>query len=90
MFVTARITLSGGNQSIFVPREAVVSDQNTNSYRVFVVQGTTAHLRVVQVGDEESGMVQILSGVQANEEVATSNLQQLYEGAKVQPTQQQR
>jgi hypothetical protein len=35
-------------------------------------------------------MVQILSGVQANEEVATSNLQQLYEGAKVQPTQQQR
>lgn len=90
MFVTARITLSGGSQMIFVPREAVVSDQNTNSYRVFVVQGTTAHLRVVQVGDEENGMVQILSGVQANEEVATSNLQQLYEGAKVQPTQQQR
>lgn len=90
MFVTARITLSGGNQSIFVPREAVVNDQNTNSSRVFVVQGTTAHLRVVQVGDEENGMVQILSGVQAGEEVATSNLQQLYEGAKVQPTQQQR
>lgn len=90
MFVTARITLSGGNQSIFVPREAVVNDQNTNSYRVFVVQGTTARLRVVQVGDEESGMIQILSGVAANEEVATSNLQQLYEGAKVQPTQQQR
>jgi RND family efflux transporter MFP subunit len=90
MFVTARITLSGGNQSIFVPREAVVSDQNTNSYRVFVVQGTTARLRVVQVGDEENGMIQILSGVQPNEEVATSNLQQLYEGAKVQPTQQAR
>jgi multidrug efflux pump subunit AcrA (membrane-fusion protein) len=90
MFVTARITLPGGNQSIFVPREAVVNDQNTNSYRVFVVQGTTAHLRVVQIGDEENGMVQILSGVQGNEEVATSNLQQLYEGAKVQPVQQAR
>jgi multidrug efflux pump subunit AcrA (membrane-fusion protein) len=90
MFVTARITLAAGNQSVFVPREAVVNDQNTNSYRVFVVQGTTAHLRVVQIGDEESGMIQILSGVQPNEEVATSNLQQLYEGAKVQPTQQQR
>lgn len=90
MFVTARITLSGGNQSIFVPREAVVNDQNTNSFRVFVVQGTTAHLRVVQVGDEENGMVQILTGVQSGEEVATSNLQQLYEGAKVQPVQQQR
>lgn len=90
MFVTARITIAGGNQSIFVPREAVISDQNTNSYRVFVVQGTTAHLRVVQIGDEENGMMQILTGVQAGEEVATSNLQQLYEGAKVQPTQQQR
>jgi multidrug efflux pump subunit AcrA (membrane-fusion protein) len=90
MFATARITMPGGSQTIFVPREAVVNDQNTNSYRVFVVQGTTAHLRVVQIGDEENGMVQILSGVQANEEVATSNLQQLYEGAKVQPTQQQR
>ncbi|MBD0371366.1 MAG: efflux RND transporter periplasmic adaptor subunit [Pyrinomonadaceae bacterium] len=90
MFVTARITLAGGNQSIFVPREAVVNDQNTNSYRVFVIQGTTAHLRVVQIGDQENGMIQILSGVQAGEEVATSNLQQLYEGAKVQPTQQQR
>lgn len=90
MFVTARITLASGGQSVFVPREAVVNDQNTNSYRVFVVQGTTAHLRVVQIGDEESGMIQVLSGVQPNEEVATSNLQQLYEGAKVQPTQQQR
>jgi multidrug efflux pump subunit AcrA (membrane-fusion protein) len=90
MFVTARITMAGGNQSIFVPSAAVVNDQNTNSYRVFVVQGTTAHLRVVQVGDEENGMIQILSGVQGNEEVATSNLQQLYEGAKVQPTQQNR
>jgi multidrug efflux pump subunit AcrA (membrane-fusion protein) len=88
MFVTARITLTGGSQIIFVPRAAVVNDQNTNSYRVFVVQETTAHLRVVQIGDEENGMVQILSGVQAGEEVATSNLQQLYEGAKVQPVQQ--
>jgi multidrug efflux pump subunit AcrA (membrane-fusion protein) len=89
MFVTARLTLPGGGQSIFLPREAVIHDQNTNSYRVFVVQGTTARLRVVQIGDEESDSVQILSGVGADEEVATSNLQQLYEGARVQPTQEQ-
>ena len=86
MFVTARISLPGGRQGVFVPREAVVNDQNTNSYRVFVIDGTTAHLQVVQVGDEENGMVQILSGVNGDAEVATSNLQQLYEGAKVQPT----
>lgn len=86
MFATARIALPGGAQSVFVPRAAVINDQNTNSYRVFVIQGGTAHLRVVQVGDEENGMIQIFSGVQADEEVATSNQQQLYEGAKVQTT----
>lgn len=83
MFATARIALPGGNQAVFVPRASVVSDQNTNSYRVFVIQGDIAHLRVVQLGDEENGMMQILSGVQGDEEVAMSNLQQLYEGAKV-------
>ncbi len=86
MFATARIALPGGAQSVFVPRAAVINDQNTNSYRVFVIQGGAAHLRVVQVGDEENGMIQIFSGVQADEEVATSNQQQLYEGAKVQTT----
>jgi multidrug efflux pump subunit AcrA (membrane-fusion protein) len=88
MFATARITLPGGNQVVFVPREAVVNDQNTNSYRVFVIQDGAAHLRIVQIGDEENGSVQILSGVQPDEMVATSNLQQLYEGARVQVTQQ--
>jgi len=87
MFATARITQPGGNQIVFVPRTAVVHDQNTNSYRVFVVQNNAAHLRVLQIGDEENGMVQVLSGVKGDEEIATSNLQQLYEGAKVQVTQ---
>ncbi|HYX41008.1 MAG TPA: efflux RND transporter periplasmic adaptor subunit, partial [Pyrinomonadaceae bacterium] len=82
MFATARITLPGGSRSVFVPREAVFNDQNTNSYRAFVLQNGTAHLRVIQLGDEENGWLQILSGVQGDEVVATSNLQQLYEGAK--------
>jgi multidrug efflux pump subunit AcrA (membrane-fusion protein) len=89
MFVTARISLPGGKSSVFVPRDAVVNDQNTNSSRVFTIDGTTAHLQVVQIGDEENGMVQILTGVNPDAEVATSNLQQLYEGAKVQPTRKQ-
>jgi multidrug efflux pump subunit AcrA (membrane-fusion protein) len=83
MFATARITQPGGNQIVFVPSAAVIHDQNTNSYRVFVVQNNTAHLRVVQIGDQENDMVQILSGVRGDEEIATSNQQQLYEGAKV-------
>ena len=87
MFATARITQPGGGQSVFVPREAVIRDENTNSYRVFTVKENAAHLKVVQVGDEENGWIQILSGVQTDEEVAVNNQQQLYEGARVQAQQ---
>jgi multidrug efflux pump subunit AcrA (membrane-fusion protein) len=83
MFATARIVRQGGNKAVFVPRSAVLGDQNTQSYRVFVIQGDVAKLRVVQIGQEEADMIQILSGVAADEVVATSNLQQLYEGARV-------
>jgi len=84
MFVTARITQPGGGQSVFVPKEAVLADPNTNSFRVFVIQDNAAHLRVVQTGEDENNMTQIITGVKADETVATNNLEQLYEGAKVQ------
>ncbi len=83
MFAAARIVREGGNTSIFVPREAVLSDQNTQSYRAFVIQDGVAKLRVVQIGTEESGTIQIVSGINNDETVATSNLDQLFEGAKV-------
>jgi multidrug efflux pump subunit AcrA (membrane-fusion protein) len=89
MFATARITQPGGGQSVYVPHDAVVRDQNTNSYRVFTVKDGAAHLKVVQIGDEENGWIQVLSGVAADEEVAVNNQQQLYEGARVQAQQAQ-
>lgn len=83
MFATAQILRSAGNTAVFVPRAAVFSDQNTQSYRVFVIEGEFAKLRVVQLGADEGETIQILSGVNADEVVATSNLGQLYEGARV-------
>ncbi|MET0626690.1 MAG: efflux RND transporter periplasmic adaptor subunit [Pyrinomonadaceae bacterium] len=83
MFATARIAREGGSRAVYVPRAAVVNDQNTQSYRVFVIQGDTARLRVVQLGSEEGDQIQILSGVEPEETVATGNLQQLFEGARV-------
>ncbi|HYP54467.1 MAG TPA: efflux RND transporter periplasmic adaptor subunit [Pyrinomonadaceae bacterium] len=83
MFATARIARQGGSRAVYVPRAAVLNDPNTQSYRVFVVEGDTARLRVVQIGTEEGDRVQILSGVEPDEVVATNNLQQLFEGARV-------
>ncbi|HXG85249.1 MAG TPA: efflux RND transporter periplasmic adaptor subunit, partial [Pyrinomonadaceae bacterium] len=83
MFATARIAKQGGGTGIFVPRSAVLPDESTQSYRVFVIQEGAAKLRVVQIGTEENDTIQILNGINADEIVATSNLPQLYEGAKV-------
>jgi hypothetical protein len=43
--------------------------------------------RDVQLGTEEADHIQIMVGLNADETVATSNLDQLYEGAKVQVQQ---
>lgn len=83
MFATARINKEGGGVGIFVPKSAIYNDQATQSYRAFVIVEGIAKLRVIQLGTEEGEFQQILSGLEADETVATSNLDQLYEGAKV-------
>ncbi len=83
MFATAKINREGGSQGLFVPKSAVYFDQSTQGSRAFVIQEGVAKLRVLQLGTEENDFVQILAGLEADEVVATSNLSQLYEGAKV-------
>lgn len=83
MFATARITKEGGGTGIFAPKTSVYNDQSTQSYRAFVVVDGVAKLRVLQLGNEEGDMVQVLDGLNADETVATGNLEQLYEGARV-------
>ena len=83
MFGTARITREGGTTGVFVPKSAVHNDPATQSYRAFVIVDGIAKLRTLQLGNEESESWQILDGLAADEVVATSNLDQLYEGAKV-------
>ena len=83
MFGTARITKEGGGTGIFVPKSAVYNDQSTQSYRAFVIVDGVAKLRVLQLGPEEADSYQILDGLAADETVATSNLAELYEGARV-------
>ena len=83
MFATANITREGGAPGVFVPKAAVAKDPTTNNYKVFVIQDGIAHLKVVQLGTEEGDSQQIITGLNGDEIVATSALDQLYEGAKV-------
>lgn len=85
MFATARVLQPGGERGIFVPRSAVVTETNTNSLGVYVVENGAARLRTVQIDEStrEAEEIRILSGVSEGEQVATTNTEQLFDGAKV-------
>ncbi len=83
MFATARINKEGGSTGVFVPKTAIYNHQATQSQRAFVIVEGIARLRTIQLGPEEGDHYQVLSGLNADETVATSNLEELYEGAKV-------
>ena len=85
MFAVARIDQGRMSRTVQVPRQAVIEDVNTNSYRVYVVdEKNAARMRVVQLAARQAGeTLNILAGVKENERVATSNLGDLYDGAPV-------
>lgn len=84
MFATGEIALSDTEHALFIPRESLVADPNTNSYRVFVLDENAVRLRVVQPGAERDEHVRILSGIDPGERVVTSGLEGLFDGASVQ------
>ncbi|MEQ1946616.1 MAG: efflux RND transporter periplasmic adaptor subunit [Bryobacteraceae bacterium] len=84
MFATARIVLPGSSTGMFVPRAAVITDATTNSSQVFFVRDGRARVAVVQLGPDDGGQVQILSGIAEGAIIATDHLQDLYDGLAVQ------
>jgi RND family efflux transporter MFP subunit len=87
VFATAQIALGEVQQGVFVPREALVEDPNTNSFRVYTVADNVARLRVVQPGPEQEGYVRLLTGVSPGDQVATTGLEALFDGASVRPVE---
>ena len=85
MFAVATIDQGRTERALLVPRRAVIEDVNTNSYRVYVVDGDNrARLRVVQLAARQQGdTTRILTGIKEGERVATSNLAELYDGLQV-------
>lgn len=81
-FAAVRILLPKSEPSVLVPQRAVRTQENTS--RVFVInkEGRVEE-RVVQLGQAEGDLVEIKTGINANELIATSNLEQLRDGAQV-------
>lgn len=83
MFATARIELGTAEPGVFIPKSAVLADPNTNSYQAFVIEGDVARLRVLQIAGEDQHQVRVRSGLTAGNVVATTALDQLFDGARV-------
>lgn len=83
MFATARVLLPEGEQAVFVPTAAVLTDASANTSRVFVIEKGRARVRVVQAGGAVDGMTRIVSGLAPGAVAASSNLQDLYDGVQI-------
>jgi multidrug efflux pump subunit AcrA (membrane-fusion protein) len=80
-FATVRILLSQTEPALLVPQKALRTI--SGSTYVFVIKNGHAEQRLVQPGQTEGDLVELKSGVAADELVATSNVDQLSDGAAV-------
>ncbi len=80
-FATVRITQSKPENAVMIPVKAVKTVADTNV--VFIVKDGAAREQIVQLGLLENEMIQVKTGVIEGDVVATSNLDQLTDGAFV-------
>ena len=80
-FATVRILAAASEPAVLVPPRAVRTESGVS--RVFVIKDGHAEQRLVQLGQTEGDLVEIKSGVAADELVATSNVEQLSDGIAV-------
>ena len=80
-FASVRILQDRPQPAVLVPARAVRTESGVS--RVFVIKEGHAQQRLVQLGQTESDLIEIKGGVAADEQVATSNVDQLSDGVPV-------
>ncbi len=82
LFATARIEQPVRTLGVLVPATAVHITSGTS--RVFVISGDHVDERIVTTGQPVGDLIEITKGLKAGERVATKNVAQLVDGAKIQ------
>ena len=80
-FASVRILQSRAEPAVLVPVRAVRTESGVS--RIFVIKDGHAQQRLVQLGQTESDLIEVKGGVAADEQVATSNVDQLSDGVAV-------
>jgi RND family efflux transporter MFP subunit len=84
IFVSGRVLVREAPGAVAVPRSALRTEGDMRTPVVYVIVGGTVRKRVVSVGvtDEDQGLVQLTSGVQAGEVVVVGPVEGLAEGVR--------
>ena len=80
-FATVRILQERAEPAVLIPARAVMNQAGVN--RVYVIKDGHAEQRLVQTGQTEGDLIEIRNGIAADEQVATSNLEQLTDGIAI-------
>src|SRR5215510_221008 len=80
-FATIRILLPQSTPAVLVPQRALRTISGATY--VFVIKNGFAQQRLVQTGQTEGDLIELKSGIAADEIVATSNVDQLSDGSAV-------
>jgi multidrug efflux pump subunit AcrA (membrane-fusion protein) len=80
-FATVRIQQATASPAVLVPARAVHTEGASS--HLFVIKNGRAEMRLVQLGQAEGDLVEIRSGVAADEQVAVSNVELLSDGMAV-------
>src|SRR5262245_42469494 len=80
-FATIRILLPQSTPAVLVPQRALRTISGATY--VFVIKNGFAQQRLVQSGQTEGDLIELKSGIAADEIVATSNVDQLSDGSAV-------
>jgi RND family efflux transporter MFP subunit len=80
-FATVRILQERAEPAVLVPARAVATESGVS--RVYVIKNGHAEQRLVQTGQTDGDLIEIKTGLAADEQVATSNLEQLSDGIAV-------
>ncbi len=81
LFATARIELPASRPSVLVPAAAVKNEGGV--FKLFVATNNGAEARIVQIGREAAGSVEILRGLRAGERVVSPAADGLVDGAPI-------
>jgi membrane fusion protein (multidrug efflux system) len=76
------LSVSSSGNAITVSSQALIP--SSLGYSVFLIRNNAVHAQPVEIGQRNSGSVEILKGLQAGDTVITSNLLRLGPGAPVQ------